>query len=149
MNAVALAKTNWWIHSEENSFGLKPLKRNTSPRTVLLLLQQSSLRIGASSQSKHSLKSGIKLFNEGSTWLIRSSLSINLWHDNWTFSGPLRNHIQGFVNFEEDWLVVANIFVGLLIGTSHVSPLTYVLRLSNWSLLPLNPSSPMTRTLCP
>ncbi|KAF7830706.1 reverse transcriptase [Senna tora] len=59
-----------------------------------------------SSFIKKSINKGKDLLDNGLTWRVGNGLKINFWHDSWLPSGPIRQQIEGPLNFLEDNLTV-------------------------------------------
>ncbi|KAL3510564.1 hypothetical protein ACH5RR_029965 [Cinchona calisaya] len=103
---------NWRLHSKDHSTWAQALKKKYIIKESTASPSRIALKNWVGSQNKHTLKRGLKLFNEGSRKLVRNGLSFNLQHDNWICSGSLRSWIQGPLNYEKEKLVVIDIFVG-------------------------------------
>ncbi|KAF7843689.1 reverse transcriptase [Senna tora] len=55
-----------------------------------------------SSFIRKSMNKDNNILKNGTIWRIGNGKTINLWHDNWLDSGPLRNHLIGPLNKNEE-----------------------------------------------
>ena len=108
-NKALLAKLNWRLHDEKESWWARTLTAKYCPNGII----SSPLPIHRSGSTNwRGLKLGHEVFRNGLRWVVHNGQHVSFWNDKWVGNQPLRDVIQGPMTLEESGFRVCDLIEG-------------------------------------
>jgi hypothetical protein len=108
-NKALLAKLNWRLHDEKESWWARTLTAKYCPNGIT----SSPLPIHRGGSSNwRGLKLGHEVFRNGLRWVVNNGQHVSFWNDKWVGNQPLREVIQGPLVLEESNLRICDLIEG-------------------------------------
>jgi hypothetical protein len=104
-----LAKLNWRLHDEKESWWARTLTAKYCPNGIT----SSPLPIHKGGSSNwRGLKLGHEVFRNGLRWVVNNGQHVSFWNDKWVGNQPLRDVIQGPLALEESSFRICDLIEG-------------------------------------
>jgi ribonuclease HI len=108
-NKALLAKLNWRLHDEKDSWWARTLTAKYCPNGIT----SSPLPIHRGGSSNwRGLKLGHEVFRNGLRWIVSNGQHVSFWNDKWVGDHILREVIHGPLSLEESSFRICDLIEG-------------------------------------
>jgi hypothetical protein len=108
-NKALLAKLNWRLHDEKESWWARTFTAKYCPNSII----SSPLPIHRGGSSNwRGFKLGHEMFRNGLRWVVNNGQHVSFWKDKWVGNQPLRDLIRGPLSFEESSFRICDFIEG-------------------------------------
>jgi hypothetical protein len=108
-NKALLAKLNWRLHDEKDSWWARTLTTKYFPNGITFV--PLPIHRGGSSNWR-GLKLGHEVFRNGLRWVVNNGQHVSFWNDKWVGDHTLREMVQGPLSVEESNFRICDLIKG-------------------------------------